>query len=285
MNRITVIVDNTARRPDLHTEHGFAALIETGTHRVLFDTGQGTALHLNAAVLGIELARTHAIALSHGHYDHTGGLPDVWMTPDKTPLYLHAGALAARYRVSAGTVKEISMPRPVRELVAQHMGSVCFTNQPTEIAPGVWLTGFVPRHHHEEVAEPEPFFLDPCGQQPDHLVDDQALYMVTDSGVIVVLGCAHAGVINTLDHIAMLTGHVPLRAVIGGMHLRAASPTRLAWTVVQLQQRQPVMLTATHCTGQAAMDALAASFGNRYRPAGAGAVFEFADENQNQKEK
>lgn len=285
MIRLTIIVDNTSRRPSLRTEHGFACWIEAGGHKVLFDTGAGQALRANATALGVRLEEAEAIMLSHGHYDHTGGLAEAWTTPDKTPLYLHAGALAARYRVSGGTVKEISMPRPVRELVAQHMGGVRFTNQPTEIAPGVWLTGFVPRHHHQEVAEPEPFFLDPSGQQPDHLVDDQASYLVTDNGVIVLLGCAHAGVINTLDYIGTLTGNAPLRAVIGGMHLHAASPAKLAWTVAHLQERKPALVAAGHCTGQPAMDALATAFGNRCRSTGAGVVFEFADENQNQKEK
>jgi 7,8-dihydropterin-6-yl-methyl-4-(beta-D-ribofuranosyl)aminobenzene 5'-phosphate synthase len=287
MIRITIIADNTAARSDLRTEHGFACWVEANGHRLLFDTGAGQVLRVNATTLGVPLEQAEAIALSHGHYDHTGGLPEVWTAPDTTSLYLHAGALANRYRVAATGVKVIGMPRPVRELLAHHMPSLRYTNQPTEIASGAWLTGFVPRHHHEEVAEPEPFFLDPCGQQPDHLVDDQALYLVTGSGVIVLLGCAHAGIINTLDYIRHLTGNAPLRAVIGGMHLRAASAARLAWTVAQLQRLNPGMLVPAHCTGAPATAALAAAFGGRYRPCGAGASFDFVNENQTttQKEK
>ena len=280
MIRLTIIVDNTAQRPDLRTEHGFACWIKTGTTCLLFDTGAGPVLRSNAAALGVHLESANAIALSHGHYDHTGGLAEAWTTPDATPLYLHAGALGVRYRVSGGTAKEISMPRPVRELVAQHMTSLRYTNQPTAIAPGAWLTGYVPRRHPEEDAEPEPFFLDPGGQQLDPLVDDQALYLLTGTGVIVLLGCAHAGVINTLDHIRELTGNAPLRAVIGGMHLRAASAGRLAWTVTQLERLNPGLLVPAHCTGTPAAAALAATFGNQCRPCGAGATFDFGNGNQ-----
>lgn len=281
MIRIAIIADNTAARGDLRTEHGFACWVEAHGHRVLFDTGAGQVLRANAAALGVGLEQAEAIALSHGHYDHTGGLTEAWTMPETTPLYLHEGALVARYRVGATGAKAIGMPGVARKLAARHVTSLRYTNQPTQIAPGVWLTGYVPRRHPEEAAEPEAFFLDPDGQQPDPLVDDQALYIVTGSGVVVLLGCAHAGVINTLDHIRDLTGDAPLRAVIGGMHLRNASPAKLAWTIARLQQRRPGIVVPTHCTGDPAIQALQVAFAERCRPGGAGAVFECADTRSN----
>jgi len=269
--RVTVVVDNTAHNPDLLTEHGLCFWIEAGEKRLLFDTGQGAAVRANAGTLGLPLEQAEAIALSHGHYDHTGGLAEAWTTA--TPLYLHPAALTVRYRGA----KMIGLPQPVRELVAQHMDAVRFTNQPTEIVPGAWLTGYVPRQHSEEETEPEAFFLDPDGRQRDPLLDDQALYIVTGTGVIVLLGCAHAGVINTLDYVRELTGDAPLRAVIGGMHLRVASERRLAWTVAQLQRLNPQMLVPAHCTGATAAERLAAAFGDRCRPCGVGITFDFAN--------
>lgn len=277
MIRITIIVDNSAHQPDVQTEHGSACWIETGGHKLLFDTGAGQVLRTNAAVLGVRLDEAEGIVLSHGHYDHTGGLSEAWTDPDKTLLYLDAGALVDRYRISPTSVKAIGMPRAVRELAARHMASLRYTSIPKEIVTGMWLTGCVPRRHPEENAEPEPFFLDPDGQQPDPVVDDQSLYLVTGFGTVVVLGCAHAGVINTLDYIRDLTGGAPLRAVIGGMHLRSVSPTKLAWTVTQLQRLNSVLLAPAHCTGGPATAALSAAFASQCRPAGAGDTFDFSD--------
>ena len=268
--RVTVVVDNTLFRKELQSEHGLSFWIETRDQHILFDTGQGPALQPNAKSLGIELATANAIALSHGHYDHGGGLANTWTATERMPLYLHAAALATRYR----DAKMIGLPQPVRELVVQHIDAVRFTNRPTEIAPGAWLTGYIPRRHPEEADEPEPFFFDSAGQQPDPLLDDQALYFVTNAGVIVLLGCAHAGVINTLDYVSELTGGIPLRAVIGGLHLRAASDQRLTWTVAQLQRLNPKLLVPAHCTGTPATAALAASFGERCHACGAGHVIQ-----------
>ncbi len=275
MIRITILVDNAACVAGLKIEHGLAFWIETEHGRVLFDTGQGIALTDNAQALNIDLAQADAIALSHGHYDHTGGLDQAWLDPARTPVYLHPAGLNPRYRVTAEAIKEIGMPGPVRALLARNAACVRHVLVPTEILPGVWLTGPVPRRHPEEDLDREQFFLDPHGKQPDPFEDDLAMYLPTRSGVIVLLGCAHAGVINTLDHIRQLTGGATMVAVIGGMHLRSAGRPRLDWTVARLQEHSPGMIGPVHCTGDAAATALANAFGTRYRPGGAGAVFTF----------
>ncbi len=285
MIRVTVIVDNRAMRAGLATEHGLAFWIESGAHRVLFDTGAGGALRPNAAALGADLAAANAIALSHGHYDHTGGLVEAWTQPASTALFLHPAALAERYRVSDNGCKVLSMPRPARELTAQHTGALRFTTQPTEVAPNVWLTGCIARRHKMETAHLEPFFLDPSGCVRDTIMDDQALYVVTATGTVVLLGCAHAGVVTTLECIRELTGNAPLRAVIGGMHLRNATPETLAWTIAQLKALDPAMVAPLHCTGEAAARVLAAAFGDRFRAAGAGSLFEFTNHTQPNQEK
>lgn len=275
MIRITVLVDNTAHVPGLKTEHGLAFWVETEHGRVLFDTGQGTALTYNAQALNIDLAGADAIALSHGHYDHSGGLAQAWLDPVRTPVYLHPEASRSRYRVDTNHAKEIGMPEHVRSMLMNHVPSVRPVTRPTEILSGIRLTGPIPRQHPEEELDREPFFLDVRGTEPDPFEDDQAMYIMTHTGVIVLLGCAHAGVVNTLDYIRRLTGGMPVRAILGGTHLRNAGRARLDWTLARLREHDPQILAPMHCTGETAATAMADAFGPRHRPGGTGATFSF----------
>lgn len=122
------------------------------------------------------------------------------------------------------------------------------------------------------------FFLDPQGQQADSLRDDQAVLFPTAAGVVVVLGCAQAGVVNTLEHVRRLTHEQSLHAVRGGMHLLQASPQRLAATVAALRQSDVKLLAPCHCTGAGAVARLWAEFPSRCVTAGVGTRFEFRGE-------
>jgi 7,8-dihydropterin-6-yl-methyl-4-(beta-D-ribofuranosyl)aminobenzene 5'-phosphate synthase len=282
MIRITLVVDNTARKPGLQTEHGLAVWVQTDAGHVLFDTGQGIALLHNLQALGINPGNADAIALSHGHYDHTGGLAAVLRANSHALVYSHPGARAPRYKVSSqsvaaegDTAREIGMPQETCAMVERYADRIRYVEGPTEILPGIWLTGPIPRRHPEENLDREPFFLDPRGKQPDPFDDDQALYVTTSKGVVVVLGCAHAGVINTLDYIRELTGRAPVGALIGGMHLRNAGQQRLTWTIARLAGFDPGLIVPVHCTGERAVAALSTAFGARVCKGGAGAVFEF----------
>ena len=224
--RITVLVENTASAEGLLAEHGLSVWIETAQGRYLFDTGQGSALGPNADRLGIPLERTDAVILSHGHYDHTGGLHHVLSLKDRPTIYAHPAAFEQKYaRGLDGSSREIGMPHQVKDQ-ARSKADIRWVNVPTKISNGLFITGPVPRRNDYEDTG-GPFFADAGCLTPDELPDDQAVFLDTPGGIVVVLGCAHAGVINTLQYIKGLTGNSRLRAVMGGMHLLAAGRERM----------------------------------------------------------
>ena len=272
---ITVLSDNTVAARAARGEHGLAFWIETGENCLLFDTGQGLVLADNAQALRVDLDAVDTIVLSHGHYDHTGGLADVLReTTGPVVVYAHPDAHLPKYQQGEGGVRDIGMPAACRDAM---LGGRCrFTpsRQSAEVAPGIWTTGEVPRQHPEE-ATTEPFCRDPEGREIDLLSDDQALFMWTAQGTVILLGCAHSGIINTLDHVQGLTDGKPVRAVMGGMHLRSATEDRMAWTIRELRRFKINLLVPMHCTGQKSVAALWAAFPNTCQACGVGTLFEF----------
>ena len=267
---LIVLVDNQASDAGLVAEHGLAVHLDLGTQRLLFDTGQTGAVLANAQRLGVDLTSVDTVALSHGHYDHTGGLADVLGgLLGKVTVYAHASALQRKYHHANATARSIGMPDRCLESLGRRGVNLHMVSGPIEIAPGVFLTGEVPRCHGEEQTD-EGFRLDVEGSHVDSLPDDQSLFMRTPAGTVVLLGCAHAGVINTLDYIHRLTDGDPVRAVLGGVHLRSASDERIAWTIEALRRFSIERLYPAHCTGARAMAAFEAAFPGRCLPGGVG---------------
>lgn len=273
--RITVLADNTVAVRNARGEHGLSFSVETGENCLLFDTGQGLVLADNAHALNVDLDAVDTVVLSHGHYDHTGGLAGV-LRDAAGPLTVHAhpDALLPKYKRDDGKARDIGMPAESREAI--HEGRCRFipSRESAQIAPGIRTTGEIPRLHPRESIT-EPFCLDPAGCRPDPLLDDQALVMETMHGTVILLGCAHCGIINTLDHIQQLMAGKPIHAVMGGMHLGSATESRMEWTLRELHRFRISLLVPMHCTGQKANAALWAAFPHVCQSGGAGAAFDF----------
>ena len=273
--KITVLSDNTVGTRDLRGEHGLAFWVETTCNCLLFDTGQGLVLPDNARALSLDLDAVDTIVLSHGHNDHTGGLASILReAAGPVTVHAHPDALLPKYRQKAAGVNEISMPAECRAAIFDGRCQFTSSRRSVEVVPGIRTTGEIPRRHREE-AITESFCRDPEGRETDLLLDDQALFMETAQGTVVLLGCTHSGIINTLDHVQELTGGKSVHAVIGGMHLRSATDNRMAWTIRELRRFKISILAPMHCTGQKAIAALWAAFPITCQACGVGALFEF----------
>ena len=272
--RITLVCENTATGAGLLGEHGLSWWIEAGGRRVLFDTGQGLSILHNAQRLGVDLSTTDAIVLSHGHYDHVGGLPAVLEQARDCPVWLHPAALDKKYsRGKDGRARRISCPLLDEEKLASIAPRLRWLTEPTEIVPGVFATGPVPRRTGFEDRGGD-FFRDEAMQVVDPLVDDVALAIPALAGTVVVLGCAHAGVVNTLDQVAPWLG--PVAVVMGGMHLLHADRPRLQATAEAIHRHGVRSLGPNHCTGEKALAFLRQEFPDQCFPCHVGMRWPFS---------
>jgi 7,8-dihydropterin-6-yl-methyl-4-(beta-D-ribofuranosyl)aminobenzene 5'-phosphate synthase len=269
---ITTLVENSTSRLALQAEHGLSFWIEYGDKHILFDTGQSDLLIRNAETLGVDLTQTDAIVLSHGHYDHTGGLSTVLNMAPKAQLYLHPAALEPKYCRSIPKARSIGMPDSARQAIHNHQ--VIWTESHTQVFDGMRLTGRVPRvTDFEDVGGP--FFLDEDCLEPDPLLDDQALFIESSKGLIVILGCAHAGLVNTLQRISELKRGKKFYAAMGGMHLVNAETERIERTVSALRQHNLQKISPAHCTGDEAVETFRNAFPEQYFDCSVGARIKF----------
>ncbi len=239
-------------------EWGFAALVEADGHRILFDTGlRPDTVLLNAGRMNIDLSEVEEIVLSHNHGDHTGGLVNL----RKEMAAANEGAMRTAHvaqgifweRPGASAAWAIA-PRKAEFEAAG--GRFVVHDQAVEIHPGIWLTGPVPRPHPEKNYG---FWVDGehrVGQvrSPEGLVDDdipESMSMVinTDKGLVVISGCGHAGLVNTLEYATEITGTGNIHAAIGGFHMLQASDANLEWTATKLVDLELGNLVGAHCTG------------------------------------
>jgi 7,8-dihydropterin-6-yl-methyl-4-(beta-D-ribofuranosyl)aminobenzene 5'-phosphate synthase len=274
--RITILVENLARGRHLLGEHGLSFYIEVGNHRILFDTGQGKAIRNNADVLGIDLAGVDTVVLSHGHYDHAGGFAALPAGASSRRVFLHPSAFETKFsRHPDGSVHDVGLSELTRAALQERKVELVWSREPTEAVENVLVTDEIPRHTVcEDVGGA--FFTDRACTQPDLLADDQALAIRTPQGVVLLLGCAHSGVVNTIDCVARLLGEGQFHAVIGGMHLIGASHKRIKATLEALENHDVRLIGPCHCTGATATASLWQHFMDRCRECSAGTVLEFA---------
>jgi len=245
---ITVLADNIPG-PGLQGEHGLSLWIETPEIRVLFDTGKGGALGPNAKDLGVDLSQADAIVLSHGHYDHTGGLPLALAAAPPARLLCHPGVTRERYSVREGEKKPVHMSeasrRALKSLSPQRRAWI---EKTTKLTGNLSISGPVPRLS-DSLGEGWPFHFDPDARFPDPIEDDMCLWLDTPDGLVVVFGCCHAGLADTLAHARREKPGRRIRCIIGGMHLMDSGDREIGEAIGVLGEHAPDMIVPLHCTG------------------------------------
>ncbi|HLY16688.1 MAG TPA: MBL fold metallo-hydrolase [Bryobacteraceae bacterium] len=258
-------------------EWGFAALVVADGHRILFDTGAhpDTVLR-NVRDLHIDLSNVPDVILSHHHLDHTAGLVTLRREYAKSnPAALaraHVGKGIFLSRTDGGPGEANPMIATKRDYESTG-GSFVEYATAHELFPGVWLTGPVPRKYPEKNWSPGRKLRQADGQTPeDNLPEDQSLVVVTEKGLVLISGCGHAGIINTLDYARAQISAAPVHAALGGFHLYQASDDKLAWTASKLQEFGLQNLLGAHCTGIEAVYRLRQHTGLDRKTAAVGAV-------------
>ena len=261
----------------LLAEHGLAQLIdlkEAGT-RILWDAGfTGVALPENMRRMGIDPRTINTIALSHGHNDHFGAMSRVlgmvvgpppatvwpadvtptqvgdWIRKRRVPLIAHPDAFCERWSVLRDGRKYGPWSAPRGEWEAAG-AEIILSDGPYQLAPGCWLTGEVPRLSFERIGTP-PTEVCPLGDGCVHdpVCDDQALVInVRKKGLVVLSGCAHAGIVNTVNYAREISGVSDICAIIGGFHLVGAGDDDCERTAEHVWNFHPQLVAPTHCTG------------------------------------
>jgi 7,8-dihydropterin-6-yl-methyl-4-(beta-D-ribofuranosyl)aminobenzene 5'-phosphate synthase len=218
------------------------------------------------------LSGTDAIVISHGHYDHAGGLSDALDIAANAKIYFHPLATESKFSRKKSNVKYIGMSESTKKAIKSR--NAILTEKPANLFPGMVITGQIPRiNDFEDVGEA--FYLDENCLKTDDLLDDQAMFIESDKGLIVILGCAHSGVVNILDYISSLTGCKKIYAVIGGMHLLNANHNRIENIIKAFRKYEIQKIMPMHCTGQKAMEILKNIFEGKCIFLGAGDKISF----------
>ncbi len=267
--KFTYLIENHAAISGLASEHGLSVFVQDGTRHILFDTGQSPAFLENADRLDVPLALTDCIVLSHGHYDHGGGLEAFLRTYGGRPVYVHPAAFE----------QKVSLEQPSRDIGLQlsraeyeALGAQFLeVTHPVQLSEHLLLTGEVPRRPGNPEGITGLGHLDAAGRvEPDPMKDDMSLIAQTEGGLVLQLGCGHSGMLNIADYALELVPELPLVGIFGGTHMVVLNDEQLEYVLRRLEELKVRYVGACHCTGEYAARVLAHALCDRFVQLGAG---------------
>lgn len=269
---ITILAENRVNNPRLLAEQGFSAFIGTENGNLLFDTGQTDAFIKNARELDIDLHSIEKIILSHGHYDHSGGLPYYLKYFKPVEIICHPALTNKKFKVFPETRLDIGIPWEESEMVKAG-AKFNFKSHKHEVLKDIFISGEIPRHSkYEDIDEAyqlqakESFIH-------DEIHDDMFLAINTEKGLVILLGCGHAGPINSIKHAMRIMNTDKVYAVIGGMHLLHSKADKIKQIVHNLEILNPEFIVPLHCTGFQAINLMFSRFKDRVVLLNVGDVF------------
>lgn len=268
--KITILNENLTYKRGLLCEHGLSLLIEQDGRRWLFDTGQTDVFLRNAKQMNVSLENLDGIILSHGHYDHCGGVESFLKEQNqRPPVYVREEAFEEKYSDKRGGQKE-EIGIPWEKQTCPELTLV--KDAKTEIAEGVWLLGNIPYMEELEDYSPGMFVLRRNVFEKDPMADEQMLVFETDRGLSVFAGCSHPGIMNCLHYVQESFPGQKIYSLLAGMHLMHAGEEKIQWTIKRLGSYGIDVLMPVHCTGTRAISRIRENFPDQYRKAECGDV-------------
>ena len=247
--KITILVDDSVSAKGLCAEHGLSMLIETPEKNMLFDTGQSSLFLQNAQRLGVDVSDIDTIVLSHCHYDHAGGVPDYVKNKTLVNIYAHSNIFRKCCKIeNNGHQRNAGLPWTKNSLKENNI-TYHLNNRPKKISDNIFLTGEIPMVTDYETVAKGFYTYKDNELDPDLFLDDQALIIKTSDGLVIILGCSHRGVINTIEHARRITEESKIHTVIGGMHLIDADEERISKVIEAFNQYNVKNIIPLHCTG------------------------------------
>ena len=266
---VAILANNTVEKREVLAEHGLAFYFKYNDKEYLFDTGQGEVLFSNAKKMGIDLRNIDTVFLSHGHDDHTGGLKQLLQINPELRVFAHSEIFLPKYKKVEGKLEFIGS-----EIDKSEVKNFEAAETATTAAAGIYSTG--------EITFPKESYINPRyvfekdGQQlTDPFNDDTSLYLETESGIVILLGCSHKGVKNIINEIRAEVGDRKIAAILGGMHLKRKSSEEVDDLIEYFKEIEFDLLVPMHCTGREAAVKFKNAFKKQVKLASVGDYFKF----------
>ncbi len=239
--KVTTLTENLTYDRALLAEHGLSFFLESPKQKILFDTGQSDIFIRNANVLNIDLNKADSLIISHGHYDHTGGIKHFLEINSKAKIYIKQEAFNKKY----SKFRESGIPYS-HEIPEER---IIYTNETTQLEEGLFIiSNILPENILYEKDNPGMYVETGGVKYKDNFADEQYLVTMNDNGISIITGCSHLGIVNILNDAVNRFG-LPLNYLVGGLHTSNSPENEIKLIIKQLEYYNPKGIALSHCTG------------------------------------